>query len=131
MNDTRALISAARDLLTAGRPDAGPSADDVCDAVWLAARLPGTNLFTGPRWPDAAFVIDNAPSMAMWHDDLQGLHSLLGQLGAFRHLRRWLLESGAGERPQVHAGRGGLADAVTALRDPTGRRLAVVVTDGI
>ena len=238
MNDTRPLIDAVTELLAGDGPDARPSADDVCDVVWLAARLPGTALLARSRaepaaaerteqppaparepgstaesppedrvlprdrsgagtvhhagvpltlpavrplpeslalgralrplrirrpsrtrhvvneratahqaartaiwdpilepvrerWPDAALVVDDAPSMAMWRADLRGLHSLFGQLGAFRSLRRWWLEPGAGDRPRVHTGRGPGTDAVAALRDPTGRRLVVVVTDGV
>ncbi|MEV6599748.1 SAV_2336 N-terminal domain-related protein [Actinoplanes sp. NPDC051346] len=89
------------------------------------------------RWPDAALVVDGAPSMAIWREDLRGLYALLGQLGAFRQLRPWRLIPGDG-RPQVCArlvarpglpGRG--SDAVATLHDPGGRRLILVVTDGV
>nr|WP_221380385.1 SAV_2336 N-terminal domain-related protein [Actinoplanes polyasparticus] len=89
------------------------------------------------RWPDVAVVIDGGSTMSLWREEIDGFQSLLGQLGAFRQLRTWRLTSGTGGvRVSPHltapAGRADNGmDPVATLHDAAGRRLIVVVTDGV
>src|SRR5262249_4499811 len=89
------------------------------------------------RWPDLALVVDVQPP-SVWDGVLAGLELLLDHLGAFRDFRAWRLHPGRGDGAEPVVLRIGLEDTAAnrtagthALRDPTGRRLVLVVTDGI
>ena len=78
------------------------------------------------RWFDAAVVVDAAPAMALWQPLVEELRTILTQLGAFRDVRYWQLE-----RAGITTARGGGSRDPGELIDPSGRRLFVVVTDGV
>lgn len=89
------------------------------------------------RWPDLALVVDSAPMMAIWSEAVEGLRSLLQHVGAFREFREWRLYPGD-STPVVAARLTPPLDAkeprpaaLETLRSPTGRRLVLVVTDGV
>ncbi|MEU6746547.1 FxSxx-COOH system tetratricopeptide repeat protein [Spirillospora sp. NPDC046719] len=96
----------------------------VCEPVMVPAR---------DRRHDLALVADVGPSMVVWRQTIEELRALLQQLGAFRDLRTWYLDTG-GERLSL---RTGSAFGVSADRDPdelvdpSHRRVILVVSDCI
>ena len=98
--------------------------------LWVPALVPASE----PAF-DLALVIDDSESMALWGELVWELRLLCEQLGAFRDVRLWhLATSRDGDlgQPGLRGGlRGsGLRDE-RELLDPTGRRLILVVTDGV
>jgi hypothetical protein len=85
------------------------------------------------RWFELAVVVDGAASMAIWERTVRELVRLLAHLGAFRDVRVWTLDS-EGPRLQLHVGITRRRDRPRSVRevgDPTGRRVIVVLTDGV
>ncbi|GAA1859831.1 FxSxx-COOH system tetratricopeptide repeat protein [Asanoa iriomotensis] len=83
------------------------------------------------RWLDVAVVVDAAPSMVVSEQTVQDLVAILEELGAFRDVRVWLVDSTSDQAPlRVRAGG---PDATwrdpREIVDPTGRRAVVVVAD--
>ncbi|HEY8482303.1 MAG TPA: SAV_2336 N-terminal domain-related protein, partial [Spirillospora sp.] len=96
----------------------------VCEPVMVAAQ---------ERRYDLALVADVGPSMVVWRQTVEELRMLLQQLGAFRDVRTWYLDSGAAHL-SLHTGSAFGAGAVRdpdELVDPTHRRLILVVSDCI
>ncbi|GAA2138930.1 FxSxx-COOH system tetratricopeptide repeat protein [Actinomadura napierensis] len=96
----------------------------VCEPVMVAAR---------ERRYDLALVADVGPSMVVWRQTIEELEALLQQLGAFRDLRTWYLDTG-GERMSLRTGSafgGGAFRDPAELVDPTHRRVVLVVSDCI
>ncbi|MDA3642788.1 FxSxx-COOH system tetratricopeptide repeat protein [Saccharopolyspora indica] len=95
------------------------------DGLWLPMTRPGKT-----RWLDLTLVVDTNPSMALWSSTISGFLSALERLGAFRSIQRRLLETGA--TPSL---RGGTPDtpvrSPAELIDPSGRRVVLVLTDGV
>ena len=84
------------------------------------------------RWLDIAVVIDDAPSMAVSAQTVQELVAILSELGAFRDIRVWRLNSDDHTaRLRLRAGTTSAAAVhdPRELVDPTGRRAVVVVAD--
>lgn len=85
------------------------------------------------RWFELALVVDGAASMAIWELTERELVRLLTHLGAFRDVRVWTLDS-EGPRLQLHVGITRKRDRPRSVRevgDPTGRRVILVLTDGV
>ncbi|GAA4236121.1 hypothetical protein GCM10022254_44990 [Actinomadura meridiana] len=96
----------------------------VCEPIMVPAR---------ERRYDLALVADVGASMVVWRRTVEALRTLLHQLGAFRDLRVWYLDTD-GPRLTLRTGSasGGGADRDPAeLVDPTGRRVTLVVSDCI
>ncbi|QKG25214.1 FxSxx-COOH system tetratricopeptide repeat protein [Actinomadura verrucosospora] len=96
----------------------------VCEPVMVPAR---------ERRHDLALVADVGPSMVVWRQTVEELRTLLQQLGAFRDLRTWYLDTG-GERLSLRTGSASGAGAdrnPDELVDPTRRRVILVVSDCI
>ncbi|RFS86499.1 hypothetical protein D0T12_07945 [Actinomadura spongiicola] len=96
----------------------------VCEPVLVPAR---------ERRYDLALVADVGASMVVWRRTVEELQALLHQLGAFRDLRTWYLDTD-GPRLSLRTGSafGVGADRDPAeLVDPTGRRVTLVVSDCI
>ncbi|MGW1680991.1 FxSxx-COOH system tetratricopeptide repeat protein [Saccharopolyspora sp. NPDC002376] len=95
------------------------------DGLWLPMTRPGTT-----RWLDLTLVVDTNPSMALWRTKINAFTKSLERLGAFRSIQRRLLDTS--ETPQL---RGGTADtpvrSPAELNDPSGRRVVLVLTDGV
>ncbi|MER5391371.1 FxSxx-COOH system tetratricopeptide repeat protein [Saccharopolyspora sp. NPDC002686] len=95
------------------------------DGLWLPMTRPGTT-----RWLDLTLVVDTNPSMALWRAKIDAFTKSLERLGAFRSIQRRMLDTS--EAPQL---RGGTADAPVRspaeLNDPSGRRVVLVLTDGV
>ncbi|KAB2380247.1 FxSxx-COOH system tetratricopeptide repeat protein [Actinomadura montaniterrae] len=96
----------------------------VCEPVMVPAR---------DRRHDLALVADVGPSMVVWRQTIEELRALLQQLGAFRDLRTWYLDTG-GERLSLRTGSAfgvGADRNPDELVDPTRRRVILVVSDCI
>jgi hypothetical protein len=98
--------------------------------LWLPALAPGNE----PAF-DLALVVDDSESMALWGEKVREFRLLCERLGAFRDVRLWHLSAtGDGARaqpvlrglPRTSGGRD-----ERELVDPSGRRLILVVTDGV
>jgi hypothetical protein len=100
---------------------------------WLPVLRPGLS-----RWLDLAMVVDGSESMVIWRRTVASLHRLLERQGAFRDSRGWVLAGDGGPDrgvrvrpwPERATREGHLRDA-GELVDPTGRRLVMIVTDGV
>ncbi|MEU6422788.1 SAV_2336 N-terminal domain-related protein [Streptomyces spiralis] len=85
------------------------------------------------RWLDLALVIDDGPSMLLWQQSCRELRSLCERLGAFRHIRVRALRPGPDGSPMLAArpfARAQRLIAPKALADPSGRTMALVISDG-
>ncbi len=85
-------------------------------------------LHTAPeRWFDVAVVVDDAPTMAVWHDTIAEFVHMLARTGFFRAVHRWSLTDAV---VKDHLGRSvPLADAAAMAWVPHARRLILIVSD--
>ncbi|MBV9164296.1 MAG: tetratricopeptide repeat protein, partial [Pseudonocardiales bacterium] len=103
----------------------------VQDGLWLPVTKPDT-----VRWLDLTLVVDASPSMALWRSTVTEVIALSEQLGAFRSIQLRLLDThesaGAPATPVL---RGGTLEtpprSPAELLDPSGRRILLVLTDGV
>jgi formylglycine-generating enzyme required for sulfatase activity len=79
------------------------------------------------HWFDVALVVDEGPSMAIWHQTIGEFYRLLVRHGAFRDVRRWKLL--AAKDRILLTDRTGLAVPDGAVQNPGGRRMVMVVSD--
>ena len=98
--------------------------------LWLPALAPDSE----PAF-DLALVIDDSESMALWSEQAREFRLLCERLGAFRDVRLWRL-SATGDDAGAKAVLRGLSPRSKGrdereLVDPSGRRLILVVTDGV
>ncbi|WP_410632070.1 FxSxx-COOH system tetratricopeptide repeat protein [Amycolatopsis sp. cmx-4-83] len=106
--------------------------DAVQDDLWLPRTKPAM-----VRGLDLTVVVDSSPSMALWQPTVTAFLTLLRQLGAFRSIQVRLLETGKRADdgvpgPVLRGGTPGAPERQPAeLLDPSGRRLLVVLTDGM
>lgn len=92
--------------------------------LWLPVSVPAPE-----RWADLALVVDDGASMIIWRQFVRELRQLLEQLGAFRDLRQWRLDSERSQ-PVLRAETAGSATRdPRELVDPTGRRIVLIVSD--
>ncbi len=104
----------------------------VQDGLWLPVTKPGTT-----RWLELTLVVDASPSMALRQSTVTQVMSLAHQLGAFRSIQIRLLDTHepAAGSPLTPVLRGGSAAtpvrSPAELLDPSGRRIVLVVTDGV
>ncbi|WP_281065646.1 FxSxx-COOH system tetratricopeptide repeat protein [Kibdelosporangium banguiense] len=101
----------------------------VQDGLWWPVVRPPAE-----RWLDLTLVVDSGPSMALWRSTVVAFESLLRRLGTFRTIQRRLLDTNRpGEQAPVL--RGGTPEASergpAELLDPSGRRIVLVLTDGV
>jgi tetratricopeptide (TPR) repeat protein len=88
------------------------------------------------RWLDLTVVIDNGPSMPLWHSRIQEFVTLLERVGAFRTIQLRLLETtnleNGGLVPVLRGGTAGAAPRHPAeVLDSSGRRALLFLTDGV
>ncbi len=99
------------------------------DGMWWPITTPGTQ-----RSFDLTVVVDASPSLTLWRTRLATFLSLLEQRGAFRTMQIRMLDTRHDPRG-VPLLRGGTMDTPVRspgeIRDPVGRRVILVVTDGI
>jgi tetratricopeptide (TPR) repeat protein len=141
LSDTLAIVRALRPLkrrVPSSRPD-----DVVVDEEATAERAAQLGLWwpvTAPesqRWLDLTLVVDASPSMSLWRSTVAGLVSVIEQAGAFRSIQTRMLDTDrpGQEYPEVPILRGGTrrtpARSSAELLDSSGRRILLVVTDGV
>ncbi|MFD5092771.1 SAV_2336 N-terminal domain-related protein [Amycolatopsis thailandensis] len=129
---SRALRSLCREVLAPGA-----NVLDEAATVHIAAEtgtLAPVTVTVMERWLDLAIVIDTSISMELWRPTLTELIRMLRAHQAFRDVRIWSIDGDA-EQPNLRAGstaRHLAGDRSSAeLTDPTGRRLILIVTDGV
>lgn len=87
------------------------------------------------RWLDLTLVVDNGPSMALWHPRVSAFVELLNRVGAFRTIQVRLLETAKdnGQEDLVLRGGtpGGPARDPNEILDSSGRRVVLLLTDGV
>ena len=84
------------------------------------------------RW-DLALVVDDHTSMIFWRETVAAFATAIEQSGVFRNILRRRLVTGTDSPNSVVllSGRGGPASSPAEIADPSGRRLILVLTDGI
>ncbi|SDY41558.1 ATP-, maltotriose-and DNA-dependent transcriptional regulator MalT [Amycolatopsis xylanica] len=93
--------------------------------LWLPARVPAQE---HPH--DVVLVVDDSASMRIWRRTAFEFRTLLERQGAFRDVRQVLMDTDA-RRLAVRGGGGAHRHDPGQLVDPTGRRIIVVLTDGV
>lgn len=87
------------------------------------------------RWLDAVLVVDGHPTgLLLWSPLAREVHRLLIQLGAFRDVRLRYLHSRPDGSPGLSALPAPRPDRIrgtSEIHDPSGRRLVLVLTDGV
>jgi len=77
---------------------------------------------------DVALVVDDAPTVMLWHGMVREFQRTLEQVGAFRSVSRWYLGDDDGPCLRDSSGQ---RHAPQRLIDPSGRRLVLLVTDAV
>ncbi|MEU8803853.1 FxSxx-COOH system tetratricopeptide repeat protein [Spirillospora sp. NPDC048819] len=110
--------------------DEAHTAQSVADTgVWVPVMRPSPE-----RWLEMSLVVDTGRSMVIWQRTVEELRVLLQQLGAFRDVRVWRLDTDA-ERLRLRTDTApggespGQGRSPDELIDPTRRRVVLVVTD--
>jgi AAA ATPase domain/NYN domain len=99
--------------------------------LWLPALVPESE----PAF-DLALVLDTSESMALWGEEqVREFQLLCERIGAFRDVRLWRLGvggDGTRARPVLRGSwRSSRTYGERELIDPSGRRLILVITDGV
>ncbi len=81
------------------------------------------------RWFEVFLVVEDSPSMVVWHSTIRMLAQLLARHGAFRDVRVWKLRSHESKVQIIDSSEFSYQPGI--LRDPAGRRLLIVLTDGV
>jgi tetratricopeptide (TPR) repeat protein len=96
------------------------------DGLWLPVTEQATT-----RWLDLTLVVDASPSMVLWRSTVTEVISLAQRLGAFRSVQLCLLDTQE-PAPVLRGGTPATSTRSPAeLLDPSGRRMLLVVTDGV
>jgi tetratricopeptide (TPR) repeat protein len=108
--------------------DADSTAERAAETgLWLPVTRPATR-----RWLDLTLVVDCGPSWAFWQQTITAFIAVLQQLGAFRTMQLRLLDTNAPDGPVLRGGTPAAPGRGPAeLLDPSGRRVLLVVTDGV
>ncbi|NNJ12074.1 SUMF1/EgtB/PvdO family nonheme iron enzyme [Chloroflexales bacterium ZM16-3] len=87
------------------------------------------------RWLALHLVLDHSRSMGIWHKLRAELRALFVRLGVFKNVRIWALDaenSAPKLRPLSQQGHAGVSNLrPSALVDPTGRTLVLVISDAV
>jgi tetratricopeptide (TPR) repeat protein len=136
-------LSDARQLARALRPLMHRYASPwhrVVDEEATAERAAQDGLWI-PEWRsgswrrfDVVLVVDTSRSMEIWHRTAREFRAMLAQLGAFRDIRTYLIDTSPARlaaRPLRAEGSAGRTLHCDQLVDPTGRRILLLMTDTI
>jgi hypothetical protein len=96
-----------------------------CDTRVLVPILRATK----GRWFNVAIVADTGPSMSIWDETIEVFSRMLERHGAFRDVQTWRFDNTTDEVRVVSAA--AHVRLPRELIDRSGRRLIVVVTDGV
>ncbi|ONI70676.1 hypothetical protein ALI144C_49590 [Actinosynnema sp. ALI-1.44] len=96
------------------------------DGMWLPVLEPAPW-----RRFELVLVVDTSASMDVWRETVDEFRELMRQQGAFRNVRRLLVDCSAPELVLRVEGPAGAVQSTRHLVDPTGRRLVIVLTDAI
>jgi hypothetical protein len=94
---------------------------------WLPVLRPDRE-----RWFDAVLLVDDSPSVRLWHSRIAEFRRMLEQLGAFRDIRTWYMATGSEDcrlYPEGQPIGTGPSRSPEELIDPAGRRLFLVASD--
>ncbi|MEV4139398.1 FhaA domain-containing protein [Dactylosporangium sp. NPDC049742] len=109
--------------------------DEEASAVQSAASmtLVAVERHATERWLEVALVVDDGPGMVVWERVAHELARLLERQAAFRNVRSWRLRDGrAGLSIVPLSASGSITPRNSSeLLDPTGRRLVLLLTDGV
>lgn len=98
------------------------------ESNWLPVLRPALE-----RWLELDLVVDEWSSMIIWQPAVNELHRFLEQLGAFRSVRTWGVQTdGLGNSLRLHAGLQTSArswHSPKELIEPRGNRLILVLSD--
>ena len=95
--------------------------------IWLPIFRPKS-----VRWLELLLVIDDSPSMRLWHHTVNELQTLLEQQGAFSDVRIWRLKTTAkNQQVSLHTSLGATVRHYKELINPAQKRLILLVTDCI
>jgi tetratricopeptide (TPR) repeat protein len=101
----------------------------VQNELWLPLTKRATE-----RWLDLTLIVDSGPSMALWRAKINAFEALMRRMGTFRTVQRRSLDTGRTDTAEPVL-RGGTPTAsersLGELLDPSGRRVVLVVTDGV
>lgn len=81
------------------------------------------------RWFEVFLVVEDSPSMVVWQSTIRMLAQLLARHGAFRDVRVWKLKLAENKVQLIDSS--GVSHQPGILRDPAGRRLLILLTDGV
>jgi hypothetical protein len=103
--------------------------EEIADSqIWAPVLRPGNE-----RWLDIDIVVEGAISLHIWYRAIRAFAQLLGRHGAFRRVNLWTLDDEELVGPKVHRGLGqhGRSQPLESLHDVEGRRLVLIVSDGV
>ncbi|MGW2248602.1 SAV_2336 N-terminal domain-related protein [Kitasatospora sp. NPDC001660] len=83
------------------------------------------------RWLDVDLVVDGGPTMAVWSALGDELVALLRRHGAFHRVRAWSVHDRAGTPALTPRGAGAQGRDFGLSADPRGRRVILLLTDGV
>ncbi|MEV7770264.1 SAV_2336 N-terminal domain-related protein [Kitasatospora sp. NPDC086791] len=83
------------------------------------------------RWLDVDVVIDAGPTMAVWSTLGDELVAMLRRHGAFHQVRAWSVHDRAGKPVLTPRGPGTYGTGPGPTADPRGRRVVLLLTDGV
>lgn len=102
--------------------------EQFAEAPWLP---PAMRPSPEARW-DVVLVVDSAPQMAVWRATADRLAAVLRRYGGFRDIVLRRLDTDATGGVVLRApGRRGATQPVRSLVDQSGRRIVLVLTDGV
>jgi tetratricopeptide (TPR) repeat protein len=83
------------------------------------------------RWLDLTLVVDANTLWALWHSQIAAFVTMLERLGAFRSVQVRLLDTDHDATPVLRGMRNSVARDPAEVLDPSGRRIVLVLTDGV
>jgi tetratricopeptide (TPR) repeat protein len=113
----------------------GAVVDEEATAHLIADQGPGAKVWLPvlrapkERWLSVVVVVDRNESMRLWDRLIAELVSTLAESGVFRDIRIWHMESARDGRPVVTVTPGAEPRDPAELIDPSGRQVALVVSD--
>lgn len=125
------LARALRPLRRSVVAGAGLTVDEPATAQHLANVGTMTPVFRPlrERWLELAIVVDGGSTMRLWQQTARALRSLAERRGAFRDVRTYRLDTDGSHAELFDDG--GNPHHFRELSDHAGRRLVLVVTDGV